>query len=420
MRVRRARLGLVLGLAWLVLAGCRTPARKAEDPFAAKGKAQAPTPTQPEGVQQASYQSQVVPPGTSLADLDPTDETLNVKGEKKTGWQKTVEYWEPAKIKARYKRMMGRAPNERIAEEQFEEGLRLFKERKFAEAIKCFKKAADRWPDTPLEEDALFYQAECYFFSDRYPKASDKYGALLKKNEGTPYLDTIVRRQFAIAQWWEECARRSSHWYPNLTNKTRPLMDARGRAVSNYNSIKLNQPNTLLAADCSMAIANSYFLRNRYEEAGFHYDEVCKSPADTPHRIPAHLLQLQSKLRSYQGSQYEVQPLKDAEKLIDLVQNQFSTALPPEELERLDQYRKSIKIEFAHRDFQAGEYYYKLGYFRAARIYYEQVVRDYFDTPIARMAEARLEETKDYPPVPFDYFAWITKVLPVSEAGQNR
>ncbi len=51
----------------------------------------------------------------------------------------------------------------------------------FAEAATQFKDAAERWPDSALEEDAMFMSGEGYFFADRYPKANEAWEKLLKK-----------------------------------------------------------------------------------------------------------------------------------------------------------------------------------------------------------------------------------------------
>jgi TolA-binding protein len=48
-------------------------------------------------------------------------------------------------------------------------------------AAKKFRAAAERWPDSALEQDALFLAGESYFFADHYPKANESYELLLKK-----------------------------------------------------------------------------------------------------------------------------------------------------------------------------------------------------------------------------------------------
>ena len=95
-------------------------------------------------------------------------------------------------------------PNEEIAVALFEEGVQFFEDGNYEEAAKKLGMAGFRWPDTPLQEDALFLRAESYFFANRYSKAQRAYEKLLKKFESTRYMDRVSPRLFAIAQYWEK------------------------------------------------------------------------------------------------------------------------------------------------------------------------------------------------------------------------
>ena len=99
----------------------------------------------------------------------------------------------PENIYKNMKKAAGYGPDEKIARAAMQEGKALFRDKKYKEAAAKFATAADRWPDTPLEEDALFLQGESEFFSDQYPKAHDTYGGLLKKYTNTRHLDTVCR-----------------------------------------------------------------------------------------------------------------------------------------------------------------------------------------------------------------------------------
>ena len=98
----------------------------------------------------------------------------------------------PENIYKNVKNAAGYGPDEKIARAAMHEGKTLFRDKKYKEAAAKFATAADRWPDSPLEEDALFLKGESEFFSDQYPKAHDTYGGLLKKYSNTRYLDTVV------------------------------------------------------------------------------------------------------------------------------------------------------------------------------------------------------------------------------------
>ncbi|HEX5446253.1 MAG TPA: tetratricopeptide repeat protein [Pirellulales bacterium] len=452
MRVGPAKAGAIAVSLGMALAGCRSTepggkglfgwggrgqqAQAAQNtPGTATGAARPNPPMPPppnaagpnaagQGVVPAGYQhAPVVPPPPDLTpiSLGPSDTAEELAGEQKSYWEKTTEKLTPKNLGKGIKKAIGRGPNEAFARKKFAEGEALFKEGKYLEAAKCYSQAADRWPDSELEEDAMFMTGESYFFADRYPKASDAYAVLLKKYDNSRHLIDVTPRQFAMARYWEQKAKIDSHWYPNLTDKTRPGIDATGHALSLYNSVRLHDPQSPTGAAATMAIANIYFRKNRFEDAGYHYDLVRKEFASQPdYQLAAHVLGVRAKLRSYQGPQYEARPLTEAEELIDQTLTQFPPHILGEERERLLQARQLVRQERAQRDFQAGEYYYKIRFYRAARFYYAEVIKEFPDTPFAQMAEQRLDETKAYRPVPRNYFAWVSKVLPESKYRHHR
>ncbi|HUY88861.1 MAG TPA: tetratricopeptide repeat protein [Pirellulales bacterium] len=415
-----AKLCVVLAL---VAAGCRSQARAPSDPFAARlpnpaATAQNGAPAGNSPVKPASYEQPqfVPPPGKSIIGLIPEEEK-EASVDEKSAWEKTLDTIKPSNVNKRIKRALGRGPDEAVAKAAFDKGEELFEQRKFDEAAKPFKEAAARWPDSGLEEDAMFYLGECYFFTDRYYAASDKYVELLKKYENSRYLNDVVKRQFAIARYWEQTAKDHKWYALNLTDKTRPYLDPEGNAKAVYSHIHLADSQGDLTDDAVMAMASYCFRHNRFEEAASYYDELIKNFVNSEHLLTAHLLSIRAKLRAYQGPQYEASPLNDAEAQIEKTLNTFPPEQLKDERQRLLQAREAIRFERGQRVFQAGEYYYKIKYYRSARHYYENVLRDFPDTAFDQMAKDRLEETKDLPAVPHDYFKWLTELLPAAEHG---
>ena len=179
--------------------------------------------------------------------------------------------------------------------------------KKYKEAAAKFATAADRWPDSPLEEDALFLQGESEFFADQYPKAHDTYGGLLKKYANTRHLDAVVRREFAIGRYWEQLYDSHPTWpiAPNVTDNSRPLFDTFGYAVQAYERVRQYDPTGPLADASLMALGNAYFRRGQYEEAAHNYDLLRKEYPNSKHQMKAHLLGLQAHMRKYQGTYYD-------------------------------------------------------------------------------------------------------------------
>src|SRR5690606_21071006 len=74
----------------------------------------------------------------------------------------------------------------------------------FHRAANKFREACAAWPDSALEQDALFMQAEAFFFADQYVLANRAYESLAAQFSGTRYMDHLNARRFMIAQFWLE------------------------------------------------------------------------------------------------------------------------------------------------------------------------------------------------------------------------
>jgi outer membrane protein assembly factor BamD (BamD/ComL family) len=330
-------------------------------------------------------------------------------------------YWkqlEPGTMAENFKKMIGKGPNERVAKAAYNEGDALFRQAKYKEAAEKFRVAYKRGPDSAHEEDAMFKCGESYFFSDSYSKADDAYAQLVKKYPNSQYLDRMVARRFAIARYWEQVdlAHHSFVLTPNLTDKTRPKFDTRGHALRVYDRVRLDDPTGPLADDSVMASANLHFRNARYDDADYYYTLLRHEYPKSEHQYQAHLLGFQSKMRKYQGPQYDIRPLDDADDLAAQLLAQFSNELG-EEKERLVEARAWIRASKAQREFEIAEYYHKNKYYAASRLYYGEVARAYPDTKLAMASRTRIDEVKDLPPAPPRPFAWLDKI--VAPAGNG-
>jgi outer membrane protein assembly factor BamD (BamD/ComL family) len=316
---------------------------------------------------------------------------------------------DPANMYKKMKAATGFGPDERLANGLFNEGLTLYREKRFTEAAEKFKKAADRWPDSTLEEDSLFFQAESYFFADQYGKSHDTLQILFKKYQNSRYLDVAVSREFSIGRYWEQTAQKSPHWpiTPNFTDKTQPWFDTFGNAMNAYTAVRLNDPTGPLADDSIMATGNAYFVKERYEDACYHYDLLRKEYPKSEHQVQATVLALQSKRLVYQGPLYDGKPLDEADEIARQALTQYRNQLGNEQA-RITQVKTEIREEKARRDWAMAQFWETKRAYGAARNCYEAMMKEYAGTQLADMARERFEAIKDKPANPANYFKWLT------------
>ena len=306
-------------------------------------------------------------------------------------------------------------PSKKAAESIFRRAERLFTEEEYASARAQYEKAADRFPGSSIEEDALFKIAECYFFEDEYPDAFEAYEALLVNYKRSKYLDTAVSRQFAIGRYWQKRYEKDpeSVLTPNLIDKTRPFNDLQGSAMRAFEKVRLNHPTGSLADDSLMATATANFLRRRYDDADYYYGLVRQEYPGSEHQYQAHVLGIQAKIRRYQGPKYEGTCLKEAKKLIEQTLRQFRE-MSPEERKRMQKLHAQVSSNLAMRDVELAKFYSAKGFHGAARNYYNLVVDEYPHTEVAQRAENQIEEIKGKPSTPPPRFTWISALFPES------
>ena len=322
----------------------------------------------------------------------------------------------PEKIVENMKEAVSLGQDEELARSLFKEGEALYARKEYSAAAAKFKKAASRWKDSPLEEDALFYLGECYFFADKYPQAHDTFGELLKKYDNSRYLDTVSARQFAIGRYWEKYHAQQPRWpvTPNLTDRTRPLFDTFGNAMKSYELIHMYDPTGPLADDSVMAYANARFLQGRYEEAAYEYGKLRRNYPKSPHQMKAHVLGLRAQMEVYQGTHYDARPLEAAQRVADDTLSQFGRELGTE-YEYVLKERNRIREERARRDFMMAEYYEKRGYYGAAKVYYQLLMKEFPNTEASRIARERIAAIADKPERPANHVEWLTETLSTAD-----
>ncbi|MBX9788128.1 MAG: outer membrane protein assembly factor BamD [Pirellulales bacterium] len=325
-----------------------------------------------------------------------------------------------SKTKLGLQKLFGVEPNEAIARKHFGAGEALFEQKDFDAAAKRFRKASKRWPDSALEEDAMFMMAESWFFAERYPKASDSYMNMMKKYENSRYLDTSVSRQFAIGRYWEESDRvkHKPLMIPNLFDKTKPLFDTQGNALAALESVHLNDPTGPLADDALVCVANAHFLDERYEDADFNYNLIRAHYPQSEHQRVAHLLGLRAKMRKYQGPYYDGKPLDQSEELIRQISVRFPDEVPDEQA-RLRNASRVIHAQHAQRDYETAEYYARTRHYGGARYYYKQVIENYPDTHYAELSRKRIDQYQGRPDNPPNRFKWLVQLFRMGRDNNN-
>lgn len=327
------------------------------------------------------------------------------------------------------KSSLGLGPNEAAAQEQFKLALDRYRNaaqlqgaerrKQFEKAAGEFAKSAARWPGSSIEEDAMFYRAESFFFADRYPKAEEVFGQLVGKHQSTRHLDKISQRRFQIAKYWLDHHELGEDlpFTPNLLARDRPTFDKFGYAIKTLERIRLDDPTGELADDATMLAASACFEDGRYYRADELLEDLRRYFPNSKHQYDAHRLGLKCKIQLYQGPEYDSGPLDDAEELVKQMRRQFPNESRQHD-ELLTKAYKDVRMNRAIREITLARYRDRRQEYRAARAQYARVAREYSDTSLASEAEERLAQLGDSPDLPPQRLEWLARVFPSDESEQ--
>ena len=297
--------------------------------------------------------------------------------------------------------------------------------------IKLSKKAAKKFKESSLGEEAQFYLAESWFAQGKFGKAQDAYDQLFQDYSSTRYVEPATRRLFAIAREWLEISdpiaknaiRQVSGEkvieentpakppsdptlrvpiLPNFHNKSRPTFDTQGNALKCLKSIWMNDPTGPLADDALMLTATYYQRKQNFVEADRYFEILRDEYTDSPHLEDAFVLGAHVKQLSYQGPYYEGRELKGAQKLKEQSLHLFPAS---HERQQLRTDLQKIYLQEAERAWYEVEYYQKKRKPRAVAIACIQVINEFPDTSYAKDARAILKsidrrELQGLPEVP--------------------
>jgi outer membrane protein assembly factor BamD (BamD/ComL family) len=338
------------------------------------------------------------------------------------------ENFKEATIRRELKKAMGQGPNRDVARDYYTKGSAVYEEasklegdakrQKLLAAAQHFESAADRWPDTSLEQDALFMAGDCYYFADYYVEANRQYEMLVKKYPNSRHLDVVESRRFLIAKYWLEANEKAPYVTPvNFTDPERPWFDTRGNALRVYDKIRLDDPTGKLADDATLAAATEHFTKGKFEKADEYYSDLITAYPDSEHQYNAHYFGLKAKLNSYRGADYEGSALDEGEKLIKQMRRMFPNE-SRNDREFLDKAAAEIRYKKAERLWKMAQYYDRRWEYGGARYHYEELLREFDDTPLADRAKQRLSEIAEEPATPPQPLQWLVDLFPESDPLQ--
>ncbi|MFK8112919.1 MAG: tol-pal system YbgF family protein [Rubripirellula sp.] len=291
----------------------------------------------------------------------------------------------------------------------------------FEKAARKFQSASESAPKTALEQDSMYMQAESLFFADRLMEASDVYENLQKKFPRSRHVDRVASRLFSISRYWVNIAKaeKGSWWRLNLTDPKRPRMDVDGHAIRLLDQIRYDDPTGKLADDATMAAAAEYIRQQKFEDADEFLTDLRETFSDSEHLFLAHLLGIRCKLEVYQGPRYSGLVLEEAKKLVKQTRQRFPDKMAEGKYgEMVARAAAEIDYHQAERYANRAEYREKRKEYGAARVSYNELLKNHGQAPQAKIARARLAQIEKLPAVPKQRLSFLTEIFPDSKSSK--
>ncbi len=337
----------------------------------------------------------------------------------------------PDQIGKTVKKLVSEPPNKREAKKNFEDADAIFRQasalpvgderqKLLLESAQKFLIAAEKFPNSAIEQESLFMAGEAYFMADYYWESNRSYEKLIKAYPNNRYLNEVEKRRYAIAKYWIDLSKKEpeAFYSVNLFNQELPWRDTRGHGLRVFEKMRsLDDPGGKLADDATLALANEAFAASKFYKADEYYTDLRKMYPDSEHQFLANFLGLKAKMKCYIGPEYSVSSLDEGEKLIKHMWRAY-----PQESEQEREYLERAAAEIRYRKAEKlqhwAEYYDRRKEYRAAAHYYTKVAKEYDDTQFAQRAAIRLEEIEGLPPVPAQKLEALVKLIPTSDKIQ--
>ena len=253
-------------------------------------------------------------------------------------------------------------------------------------AEQAFEALKNDFPEIAGPDLDLFIKAEIYYCKGHFTKAVRNYNKLLTEHPKSRFSEAALDRQFAIGMAY-------------LGGKKKILLGIfkiRGYAEGVRIMEKITDRvgiDTQLGIKASVAVAESYEKREKYNEAYLKWWEISLEWETGRVGADALLGMARCKYAVYNKHPEHKRPFYDASCLINAKSyyGRFKLLYPKDAKEiGVDEILSEIDEQLAYKQLSIARYYQATGNMQSANLYYDMVVSDWPDSKAAKEAKEML------------------------------
>jgi outer membrane protein assembly factor BamD len=264
--------------------------------------------------------------------------------------------------------------------EQLKYALTFYKVHKYKEATREFKKLIDHYPRAKEAPDAQFYIGLSLEEQDKFFDAYKAYQVVVEKYPFSERSAEIVKKQYKIGEKLLEGEKDKSDFMEALTGTNYNVIEV-------FRTVIKNAPYGPLAPQAQYKIGLYLLEKGLYQEARDEFEKVMNDYPESEWAKPAQYQSALADSKRSTGVQYDQKITQSAVSEF----KDFVTKNPEAELSgHAKKQITSLTEKEAENAFIVGQFYEKQKNFKAAKIYYEDIVNGYKDTKWSIKALERL------------------------------
>jgi outer membrane protein assembly factor BamD len=248
-------------------------------------------------------------------------------------------------------------------------------------AIRIYKKVAKKYPNSIYAPEALYRAAHLYMARRQYVKGWQFYQDMLSRYPNTPRFNEVIGEEYRVASAMVDGARpRYFGWIPGFRN--------REKGLEMFEYIILNAPYSDYAPLALMNVARGHIKMHNTEEAIDALDRMINNYPTSILAPDAYLKMAQTHASLVDGPAYDQANTKDASTYYE----DFTILFPNDpNVSSAAKGMNDMKTVLAESKITMGDFYfYKRDNFIAAKVFYNEAITIFPESPVAEKAKKRL------------------------------
>jgi outer membrane protein assembly factor BamD len=292
-------------------------------------------------------------------------------------WQEACAYWIWTPKTGKF--INPKSEPKETPKEQFDYAKSFYDEKQYDDAKREFRKVLKAFPRSFEASEAQFYLGLVEEEQDKLYEAFQEYQKVIDKYPFSERIQDIIEREYKIGEQFMAGEKRKA------LGVTLPVENP---SIEIFTKVIENSTYGPLAPKAQYKLGLVLKSLQRYYEAEDAFNKVISTYPDSEWVEPAKFQVASCRALISRGPEYDQGAAKEAkEKFEEFVKEHPDAVLSEEAGKSIEELREKE----AESNYKIAVFYEKQKQFKAAQIYYQNIIDIYADTPWAKKAEEKIK-----------------------------